>query len=94
MPFEPPWSAQTKPEGQPAVEQSPAWQALSAPQTRPFAQSVGFAQAPVVGVVVGVPDVNAQVWLLVQVYPDGQSLDELHVHVLHWLWSYVESGHL
>lgn len=66
-PFEPVGSAQTRPDGQPALEQSPAWHLLSAPQVSPFAQSAGFAHAPLGGVVLGVPSVNLQTFALLQV---------------------------
>ena len=54
-PFEPLCSAQTKPDGQPDVEQSPAWHWSSAPQLVPLAQSAGFAHVAAGVVVVGVP---------------------------------------
>ena len=67
VPFEPLWSAQTKPDEQPAVEQSPAWHWLSAPQTVPVAQSAGFAHVPAGVVVAGVPLVNLQTLSLLHV---------------------------
>jgi hypothetical protein len=65
---------QTKFDGQPDVEQSPAWHLLSAPQLWPLAQSVGFVQSVPDEGPGGVPSVSWQRWLLPQAYPLGQSL--------------------
>lgn len=67
-------SLQTKFDGQPVLEQSPAWHLLSAPQVEPIGQSEGFVQRIPPDGPGGLPSVRRQRWLLPHAYPLGQSL--------------------